>query len=34
MKALCESCIKAKQKQKNIPKYVDFKAKNLDEKFF
>ena len=26
MEATCESCIKAKQKQKNIPKYVDFKA--------
>ena len=26
MKATCESCIKAKQKQDNVPKYIDFKA--------
>ena len=26
VKATSESCIKAKQKQKNVPKYVDFRA--------
>ena len=26
MESTCESCIKAKQKQKNVPKYIDFKA--------
>ena len=26
MEATCESCIKAKQKQKNVQKYIDFKA--------
>ena len=34
VKATCESCIKAKQKQKNIPKYVDFKATEPGGKVF
>ena len=34
VEAMCESCIKAKQKQKNIPKYVDFKATEPGGKVF
>ena len=34
VEATCESCIKAKQKQKNIPKYVDFKATEPGGKVF
>ena len=34
MEATCESCIKAKQKQKNEPKYVDFKADEPGGNFF
>ena len=34
VEATCESCIKAKQKQKNIPKYVDFKAGEPGGKVF
>ena len=34
MKATCESCIKGKQKQKYIPKYVDFKATEPGGKVF
>ena len=34
VKATCESCIKAKQKQKNIPKYIDFKATKPGGKVF
>ena len=34
VEAMCESCIKAKQKQKNKPKYVDFKATEPESKVF
>ena len=34
VEATCESCIKAKQKQKNVPKYADFKAEKLRGKVF
>ena len=34
MEATCESCIKAKQKQKYVPKYVEFKATEAGGNFF
>ena len=34
METTCESCIKAKQKQKNIPKYIDSKATKPGGKVF
>ena len=34
VEATCESCIKAKQKQKNVPKWVDFKAEEPAGKVF
>ena len=32
MEAACESCMKTKQKQKNGPKSINFKAEELGEK--
>ena len=34
VEATSKSCIKAKQKQKNVPKYVDFKADKPGGKVF
>ena len=34
VEATCANCIRAKQKQKNVPKYVDFKAEEPGEKVF